>query len=355
MNNTVVVRNYNIEFDDSKLMSIVNKALKDKEVKEKGILTISIVMLIKIAEKLNVENILEFEKNNFNTITSNLNFVNIGVYSNLSARLIVTSLRGLIPKLESYFDTEYGKVYAKRLEMSLTFLLGLSNALLIKGVRDGGLLISLVTGIGGLLVVNTANVISKKGLINGNDALLSINALNSLSLENSIAYILGVPVFSKLVTAKKKIKVISHIDKTGRNYIPVKIFKNGALPVLVAYSTVSILSLSFPVIGTIKHVNWLIGILTLLFNVLSNRADTIKINKELREDGYCIEEVKGSVVNYLDKQMILTDVIGGSILAALVIVPGIFGINLNIGNIVLLASVVNELYTKINYITRDNY
>ncbi|MGL5567693.1 MAG: hypothetical protein ACRDB9_00475 [Cetobacterium sp.] len=292
------------------------KALNSREAKHKALISTTLLLAINVAERY------DFSTLDLNLVPGALDSLSFATMSCISAKTIINSIKAISSKIE--FED-------KNVEAGLASLLSVLNYFVLKGA-DGTILIAVILG---LCTAALSGLSSKHKDIHSN--LITLNCIADIDLSNIISYAVGIPVFTKLMTAHKKVPVYSFRDANNKTYIPFNLFRSGATPVIIAGYIVSILAKFIP-IGNICIVK---GALCFILNlIIGFDVDGKKVTKDLRVKGQVIDGVRDTE-DYIERHIIYSNVIGGLILALML------AFNVNTAAVVIISTTLEKLYKKI--------
>lgn len=292
------------------------KALSSKEAKYKVLISTTLLLAIDVAEKF------DFSSLDLSLVPGALDSLSFATMSCISAKTIVNSIKTIIPKLECE---------NKNIEAGLASILSVLNYFVLKGA-DGTILIAVILG---LCTAALSALSGKYKDIHSN--LIALNCIADIDLSNIISYAVGVPVFTKLMTAHNKVSIHSFRDTNNKTYIPFNLFRSGATPVIVAGFIVTIFAKFIP-IGNISIVK---GALCFILNLIMGfDVNGKQVAKDLRSKAQVIDGVRDTE-DYIERHIIYANVIGGLILALMV------AFNVNTAGIVIISATLEKLYKKI--------
>ena len=343
-----------IEFDNTKptekIKQIVNN-LKYKDTKDKIFITTSLIMIVKLAQKIDLSKIIKLEKyatnsnwNLLNGYTETLNPFVLSVGPVVTSRIMISVLSSSISPICKTFED---KKLSKKVEVILTFFLGFANGLMINnGITTASVLVSIVLGLGCLILGKITDIISKKGVADGVTTIISSDNICTGEPE----LIIGSLLLSKLNSAKSKSKIINKNGVNDKITLPIKLFNNGAMPIIIANSLIAVFSGFMPTLTNPLVISYIQCALIFISNLLlSKQINTKDIDKSLKTNSLAIHGVDiKTTKEYLDKKILFSSVTSGLILVTLVLIPNILGISVNVAGMIIISNFLYQIYERLS-------
>lgn len=347
-----------ISYENIKLKEIVSNTVDTFKIKDnqiKALVTFTGVSFISLASKVPVSRIMNLneeilEKNLFRNINNNTNIFTLGVAPVINASLVLELIKKLFPKLEDELSEIYNKNKVKRIKYGLTFLIGLTESLLLNNITNIGILISLVLSLGAVLMGIITDYITDHGLINGIDTVIGTNIIKNNT--SPLNYLLLIPM-TKIQTANIKRTTVNH--KGNKNAINFKVFTNGIMPIVIAASILELITSIIP-----RLINNFGSALMIIYSLLVFIINKIQSNSKIDIDK-ADKLLRDNSISIVDKslkrnKLIIKDTINyaSNISGIILIVFSLLDLKIpNISNLFILSSIVYD--TIIKFKSERNY